>query len=204
MNLSEKRKLSAALKELHGERWNRHMHPMYDERGFAAVYLTRYDRLDCIKQILDYPIYHLQMDILKGSRLEDIKIAIPVIIRGLSSCLEFLQLENVPDTTTSKGHLLRDVLPKSGAMFENMTNFSRLVVGHINFGNAHFRSICRNKRLTSLEVRNCDITSAIEKSLVNIPQLEYLILRRCKAISSKYENSFRRKLPNALAVRITD
>jgi|GEM_PF-4882743 len=202
MNLTQKRQLSAALKALHGKRWNRKLLPTYDERQLPSVYVASFDDLDLVREIATFPIYWLELVIPKDATLGAVRSAIPLLVKGTAPSLEFLRIHYIHDLTAADNAKLRDVLPDSGEMFAGLPNIDRVVFDRVNFSEKHLASLCRNPTLRDVDIREGNVTKKIAKPLSQLERLEFVRLDRCSAIPREMLEWFQQQLPHVRIIRI--
>jgi hypothetical protein len=202
MDLTQKRKLTAALKALHGKRWTAKMRPIYDERQLPSIYLDSFHDLDLMREIARYPIYWMELVILKETSLDDVRGAIPLLLKGAAQSLEFLRIHYIFDLTAADNVKLRSVLPDSGEVFDDFPKIDRVVFDRVNFSDKHLESLCRNPTLRDVDIREGDVTNKILKPLSKMDSLEILRLDRCAAIPREMLESFQQELPRVRRIRI--
>jgi hypothetical protein len=198
----QKGELHAALKQLHGQHWLPGMKPIYDERGFAAIIINRFDA-SVAPTITRYPAIHwLELRADLGNRPATIRQMIPPLLEGCARHLEFLEISNILDLFKSTERM-RDVLPEDPGPFGRLPAIREVVFDRVNVTDRLVQELCSNRRLESLDIREASITQRVVKHLAACKRLKYVLLTRCPNFAPSAQEKLRARLSDVPYVRVS-
>ena len=200
--LSQKRKLHADLKALHGQHWHPGMKPIYDERGSAAIMITRFDPA-WASRITQYPAIHwMELELDLANPLEAIQRMIPELLDGASQHLEYLEISNTLDVDRST-EVMRDALPADPRPFGRLPSLQQVIFNRLKVSDRLVKELCKNQSIESISIREGDITKRCVKYFAACPRLVHLDLVRCPHFAPGDQQKLRERLPAVEIVHVT-
>lgn len=191
---TQKRALSGALKRLQGKSWHAGMKPIYDERGFASIMISRFDPI-LASAITEFPAIHwLELHVDSANEPEDIRLTISKLLAGSSPYLEYLEITNTLDVTQST-EMMRDILPEAAGQFGRLPSIQSVVFNRVHVSDRIVKELCKNRSIESIDIREAPITKRVLRYFAACPNLKYLDLTRCPHFSAGCQHKVRERLP---------
>ena len=198
--LSHKRTLHAELKQMHGDAWHPSMKPMYDERGFASVVITRFDPA-FISRMSAYPIHFLELHPQPADDANLIRRTVPVLIQCMGQYLEWLDIRNTSSLVDNTEHM-RDVLPHDSSCFAQLPSLRVASFTRVNVSDGIVKALCQNPKLYRFDADEAVITKRCVRYFAACSDLRFVLLDRCRHFPKKYEPELKERLPNVEIVRL--
>ena len=200
LNKAELNKLRSLVRASYGEHYTSSNIAKMDERGLADVRLTRFDNLDAIKQISDFPMHWLELEIQKDSKAKEVAKSIDVLLANQKSHLETFMVNNILDLTAPNKIRHVDVVePQSLGGFERLkwVVFNRVLVT-----DSHLKALAANETLEKIDIRQTDVSRRGLAALKNCPNLEFLLVSQCSQIKPSDTEWLSSRLAKSVKVRI--
>jgi len=197
-----KRRLSSLLKQAHGNVWSRELAPIYDERGYASISLYRFDP-EIAAEIAGYqPVNWIELILEKENDLASVQKTIAILLRGWKNYLEYVEIDYVTDVTAANDKKLWRALSKCEDTLADLPNLDELVVCNLDFSDDHLEAVCKNSRLTTLDIRNATITKRALAIVQRCPSLQKVMVTNCRHLSPNSQNELLKRLPKAKIAQI--
>ena len=168
------------------------MKPKYDERGFASLFISRFDD-EQFSKLPSYPVHALELHPQPEDDPLKTRKSIPTLLDKFGSSLERLDIRNtfsVVDDTER----VREVLPCKATAFRNLPHLRVVNFTRVNVNDAIVNSLCKNAELYRVSVDQAQITKRCIKYLSQCPQLRIVTFRRCVNFPEEFENELRQRL----------
>jgi len=174
------------------------MKPIYDDRGAASIYISRFDPA-IVPAIAEFPaIYWVELNIDDGNDLRAVREMTAQLLPSLADHLEYLEIANC----NVDSDLMRAAIPDDPSCFQGLSVLDRVVFDRVDLTDRAVQAICRNTTLRDVDVRFADITRRCLRYFENCPMLAALNFSHCRHFPANVQEQLRKRLPHVSIVTI--
>ena len=174
----------------------------FDRQGNASVYLYHVTAQAACKMV-NYPkVRSLELPLNESNEPRELAAALPLLLRGWSSTLEYLLIDDVPHATIARNRPRYKALSGCAAELANLPALETFITIRLCFDDDLLSCVCQNPRLSVIEVKGAEITKRALESFQQCRSLESISISTCPKFPHAYRDQLVSRCPHAEVIEV--
>ena len=174
----------------------------FDRQGNAAVYLYHVTAHAACKLVNYRQVRSLEMPLNESNDPQELAAALPILLRGWSSTLDYLLIDDVPDASVARNRPRYKALTGCTAELANLPALETFITNRLYFDDDLLNSVCQNPRLAVIEMKGAEITKRAIESLQRCRSLTSISISSCPKFPYEFRDELVSRCPHAKIIEV--
>jgi len=174
----------------------------FDRQGNGSVCLAHVTAQAACKLVNYRKVRSLELSLNESNEPRELAAALPILLRGWSDTLEYLLIDDVPRATIARNRPRYKALAGCAAELANLPALDTFITIRLCFDDDLLSSVCRNLRLSVIEVKSAEITKRAIESFQRCRSLESISISSCPEFPFAYRDELVSRCPHAKIIEV--
>jgi hypothetical protein len=174
----------------------------FDRQGNASVYLYHVTSQAACKLVNYRKVRSLELPLNESNEPRELAAALRILLRGWSSTLEYLLIDDVPHAAVARNRPRYRALAGCAAELANLPALETFITIRLCFDDDLLSRVCQNPRLSVIEVKGAEITKRAIESFQRCRSLESISVSSCPRFPSAYRDELVSRCPHAEIIEV--
>ena len=169
----------------------------FDRQGNASVYLYHVTAQAACKLVNYRKVRSLELPLNESNEPQELTAALPVLLRGWGSTLEYLLIDDVPHAMVTRNRPRYKALAACREELANLPALEWFIAYRLYFDDDLLSAVCQNPRLRVIDIAGGEITNRSIAGLAERRSRESICISHCPGFPHQYRDELARRCPQA-------